>query len=149
MKEFKIQSLAYAIDISNGVTPKKITAEATEEDVAEAIANVTQLIGINTEEFETMMTEIGVEQYCDIKTLRLVKELLDTMVEGDTIEARMSLLDEIILQKVAGVVFNKYISRICINAILSSGLLNKYKDFVGNALQVVADDSVKNVAVFR
>lgn len=149
MNEFKLQTLAYAIDVSNGVTPQKITAEGTEEDVAEAVSNVTQIIEVNSEEFETMMMEIGIQKYCGVKTLRLIKELLDMMVEGSAVEDRIALLDEITTQEVPGAIFNKYICRICINTILSSRLLNNYKDFVKKSLPVVADDTVKNVAVFR
>jgi hypothetical protein len=147
MNDFTKQSLEYIIDISNGITPKNITAESSEEDVAQAISNAASVLDIDSQEFELFAQAIHLDQYCNISILRLAKRLFNSL-QGGSIDTMIEILKELTSHKIIGRTFNKSISSMCVNLILDLRILADYKEYVREVLEVISDDTIKHIAFF-
>ena len=153
ISDFTAESLKYIIAISNGEKPEKpekFKNTVTEIEAAEAIRIALQLLDINSQEFETVANDIGLENYCDLETFKLAHRIYK-----DT-HSRMKLdLDEtneiirkLVDKDIIGPAFNKVISKLVVGMILRLRLLSDYKSYVSNALTTIKNPDIVDIGIF-
>lgn len=147
MKDFTIESLQYALDVSNGVEPNNIESEGSEADILHSLGYVSEICAVDSTEFETVYIALGADKFCDINTFRVAVKLRHTSMNRN-MEETEATLSELIELPIPGQVFNKAITDMCVTTILSLQQISKYRNYISRALPILKDKSVETAGFF-